>query len=143
MVEIVIVLLQNGADINAISDHGPHGSTTALKVAIMGSVSPISGSWSYNYEMIFALLEHGADANAGISGVGSDWAPEPNATRGWTPLFFAVARLSNPEVIIAMLEAGADARIRAYDGRKAIDFARENPNLTNTEALRRLEAASR
>jgi len=114
--EIIAVLLKYGANVNARDAN----NMTALRMAIN----------SNTLEVIAMLLKAGADANAGCV-----WS-------GMTPLMEAALRAS-PEVIIAMLEAGADANARDNDGRMAIDYARYNPNLANTDAFRRLEAASR
>jgi len=48
----------------------------------------------------------------------------------------------NPDVIIALLDAGADARIRNNVGETALDIARDNTYLANSEAFRRLYEAS-
>jgi ankyrin repeat protein len=48
----------------------------------------------------------------------------------------------NPEVILTLLNAGANPKIKDHDGYLAIDYAKANPNLNNTDALWKLNDAS-
>jgi len=73
-----------------------------------------------NPEVTELLLEFGADVNLGQSfDVG--------------PLFEAARYNSNPEVIRVLLDAGADPRATDFRGKKAIDYADENPALRGSE----------
>jgi ankyrin repeat protein len=56
---------------------------------------------------------------------------------------FAAKHTPIPETITFLLDRGADPQIRDQNYNRAIDYARENKNLANTEALKRLEEASR
>ena len=56
---------------------------------------------------------------------------------------WAAEHNSNLEVITTLLELGTDPKAKDKDGKRAIDYARENPKIKNTEALKKLEAASR
>jgi ankyrin repeat protein len=40
----------------------------------------------------------------------------------------------NPEIILALLTAGADAKLKTKDGKTAFDFAGKNGALVNTRA---------
>ena len=62
---------------------------------------------------------------------------------GWTPLIWAALFNPSPEIVAALLDAGADAKAKGAMGERAIDYARDNPALKDTEALKRLDAASR
>jgi len=53
-----------------------------------------------------------------------------------------VIRNPNPQVIIARLENGADAKIKYSYGMMAIDYAKDNKSLVNTVALRKLNDLS-
>ena len=46
---------------------------------------------------------------------------------------------SNPEVLMVLLEAGADAKAKNNAGKTALDYARENERLKGTWALKLLE----
>ena len=81
-------------------------------------------------KIITALISAGADVNA-------------KTNKGTTALMGAVLQKRNPEVITTLLELGADPKVKNGDGKMAIDYARENEKLENTEVLRRLEEASR
>jgi len=109
-------------------------------------------------------IKNGADVNTSFEGVPSlMWAagsnPDPEVIKALikagayvnvrntgesTPLMFAAMNPNaNPDVIIALLELGANPKAKDDSGRMAIDLARKNEKLKNTEALRRLEEASR
>lgn len=86
-------------------------------------------------EVIKALVKAGADVNAKSS-------LEP--LKGYTSLMFAVTNLSpNPDAIITLLELGADPKMKHDSGKMAIDYARCNFRLWNTDALKKLEEASK
>ena len=46
---------------------------------------------------------------------------------------------SNPEVLTALLDAGADAKAKNNEGKTALDYARMNEKLKDTGALKLLE----
>ncbi|MBL8271085.1 ankyrin repeat domain-containing protein [Steroidobacter sp.] len=90
------LLLQGGADVNAVDQDG---DTVLNKAARLGDV-----------ELVSLLLTSGAEANV------------LNKT-GRTPLMSA-ASLNFPECVTALLAAGADRRIAAADGKTALDIAK-------------------
>jgi ankyrin repeat protein len=47
----------------------------------------------------------------------------------------------NPEVIIALLESGEDAKARDKDGKSAFDWAQHNEKLKGTAAYQKLNEA--
>jgi hypothetical protein len=47
----------------------------------------------------------------------------------------------NPNVVIALLDAGADGKLRDPDGKTAFDHAQESGALRNTDAYWRLNDA--
>ena len=55
----------------------------------------------------------------------------------------ALMLADTPEAVCLLLDAGADATLKDSEGKRALDYARENEKLNGTEALRRLEEASR
>ena len=54
---------------------------------------------------------------------------------------FAARYGSNPEVITALLEAGADAKAKDQDGKTALDHAKENEKIYKTKAYWELNDA--
>jgi ankyrin repeat protein len=59
-----------------------------------------------------------------------------------TPLMIAAETNPEPLVVIAFLDAGADATLLDLAGQSAVDYALKNPALNGTEALARLKAAA-
>ena len=116
--EAITVLIKAGADVNAKSNDG----FTPLLTAAKDNKNP---------EVITILVEAEADVNA-------------KNKDGKTPLMLAADYNTNPEAIITtLLQHGADPRIKDNTGKMAIDYARNNEKLKNTEALRRLEEVSK
>ena len=62
---------------------------------------------------------------------------------GRTALMYAAQINDNPEVIAALLKAGADAKAKSGKGMTALDYAQKNVRLKGTDAYRQLEEASR
>jgi len=83
-----------------------------------------------NPAVITTLIKAGADVNE------RDYF-------GMTSLILAARHTTHPEVITTILKLGGDPKVKDNEGKMAIDYARENPRLQNTEALRQLEQASR
>ncbi|MCL2767363.1 MAG: ankyrin repeat domain-containing protein [Synergistaceae bacterium] len=75
------------------------------------------------------LLEAGAYINAVDS-------------QGMTPLMLASKCTKNPEMVELLLRYSADTTIKA-NGETAMDFARRNPKLKSSSALRNLETTTR
>jgi len=47
----------------------------------------------------------------------------------------------NPEVIIALLNAGADGKLKSSEGKTAFDYAKDNPKIKDTAAYWALNEA--
>jgi len=117
-IEVITILLKAGADVNA---KGEAGLTPLMKAVWMDT----------NPEVITTLYKAGADINA-------------RSENGITPLMWAAkSYYSNPEVIRTLLEFGANPKAKDNSGIMAIDYAKGNDKLKNTEAFRILERASR
>ena len=78
-----------------------------------------------------AAINNGADVNA------------RDAAGMNTPLMDAAENNPNPEVIILLLKAGADAKAKDKHGKTAFDYANDNQKLKGTAALKQLEEASK
>jgi ankyrin repeat protein len=113
---LVFMFTQAGADVNARDQYG----RTALMFAAANHSYP---------ESITALTQAGADVNSRTEG-------------GLTPLMFAANSNPNPEVIVTLLKAGADATLPNSEGKKALDYAKENSALKGTDAYWQLNDAS-
>jgi len=145
-------LYRAGADVNAKDDAGQ----TALMYAAVSSNNP---------DIINVLLKAGADINVKDSNERTALMlaarKNPNAKvvaalaqadgskineqgiRGWTALFWAAYSSENPEVIMTLINAGADPKINGNANELAVDYARRNKSLAGSEALKRLEELSK
>ena len=77
-------------------------------------------------EEITEALDYGIDINS-------------RNKNGITALMFA-ARFNTPEAVNVLLDAGADALAVSGKGFNALDYARKNDRLNDTDALKRLES---
>jgi len=116
--EVITALVKSGFDVNLQNENG---MTPLMDVV----------RYSSNPEVIKALVRVGADVNA-----------QGGFTRA-TSLMRAAKYNTNPEFITTLLELGADPKMKDYFGEMAIDYAKNNKALKNTEALRRLEELSK
>ncbi len=119
--EIISTLIKSGARVNAVDSRG----WSPLVYAASSITDP---------RVISLLLERGAAVNQVYTW---NWS-----SKGLTPLMFAAIRSRTPEIVDALLDEGADAKI-VVNGKKAIDYAKENEYLVGTPAFKRLETLSR
>lgn len=119
--EIISTLIKSGARVNAVDSRG----WSPLVYAASSITDP---------RVISLLLERGAAVNHVYTW---SWS-----SKGLTPLMFAAIRSRTPEIVDALLDEGADAKI-VVNGKKAIDYAKENEYLVGTPAFKRLETLSR
>ncbi len=116
--EVVKALIQAGSDLNARSKEGWFPLMCA---AIGGSSKNVS-----------TLLEAGADINA------------INELTGQTALMAAAtSAFSAPEKILLLLNAGARVDLQDKSGKTALDHARGNEGLQETDAMVALEEATK
>ena len=118
---VVSLLLEAGADVRASA--GFYGYTPLHQAAQSGTV-----------EVVRVLLEAGADANAWATGFNVDYG------WNWTPLHMASKSNPDPEIVVALLEAGADLGALGGAGLRApayspLHYAGANPNPAVAAAL--------
>ena len=130
--EIVRILLEAGADVNAVDS----GGYTALMEAVLNSNTP----------MVSLLLAHGADVHSrdslGMTAlmhaaqtspfaqiirnlVDAGANPDGRSHDGRTPLMYAAGNNANPAIVEALLDSPVDVDARAASGRTALSFASE------------------
>ena len=114
--EVVKLLLENGADVNAVSHSRVSyiPSNTALHAAIAGERS---------LEVIQLLLAHGAK-------------PTIMDSNGHTSLHVAAFHKDSTSIIGLLLEHGADVNAKSEDGVYAIDLAKEQGHTAVIAMLR-------
>ncbi len=105
-IDILVLLLESGADINAMVDGKP-----TLVYAV----------YEKKLDAVELLVEKGADVNAS----GSD---------GWTPLMEAVDG-DSPALVQLLLDLGADQALQNNDGETALDYAQRTNSDAMIEVL--------
>jgi ankyrin repeat protein len=115
--EVIATLLKAGADVNA-------------KGMGLGSALMYAAMYNQNVEVFATLLKAGADIEA-------------KDMYSLTVLMHAAKLNRNPDVITTILNAGADGKMKDDEGKTAFDYGKGNEKLKGTEALRRLEEASK
>lgn len=127
----VRALLDAGADPNA--SWAAHGDRLPLEVAIESDKFRY-GRLKHRAEIVQALLDRGADPNA-------RWCPFESRHRvaiGWTPCVTAggvtplmmAAAWDQLDVVVLLLQAGADPDLEDWYGTSAIDRARSQAVMT-------------
>lgn len=107
---VVTTLIRNGGDVNARDGQG----RSVLMLSAMRNPHPA---------VIFALIKSGAKVNARTPDTGQ------------TALFFAVRYNSNPDVVLTLLQNGADQDIEDVFHKKAADYIDRNPKIKESEAV--------
>jgi ankyrin repeat protein len=145
--DVMTLLLESGADISARDGE----TLSALMHAARYNANP---------DAISLLIESGAEINATtragrstetrllekspvLAKALADIGQEIDRDKGGVTALMLAARYNrNSEVINALLDNSADARIKDNEGRRAIDYAAQNKNLDDTDALSRLKKLS-
>ena len=115
-VVVVETLLSLGA---RVSDRAEFG-VTPLMLAAGRNVNPY---------VTLTLLENGAGIN-------------DRSAEGLTPLMFAAAFNPNPEIVDVLIDCEAKITLADKDGNTALDYAKKNPELYETETYWRLNNLS-
>jgi uncharacterized protein len=118
--EVVTILLRAGADMEARDS--AYGCTALMWAAI----------FNRNPDVVTTLLKAGADINA------------RSTSEGMTALLWTARQGADPAgMIMVLLKAGADAKVKDKVGKIAFDYARLSYELQGTDALKQLEEASK
>ena len=60
---------------------------------------------------------------------------------GMTALMYAGENNQNPKIVLTLLRAGADAKVKDKKGKTAFDYLKENSDLKDSDAYRALFAS--
>ncbi|MGO9309038.1 MAG: ankyrin repeat domain-containing protein [Spirochaetia bacterium] len=149
--EVVTILLNAGANVKA----RPNRDATALLLAARYNPNPevitrllkaganpqdvnmlgqtalmVAARYNPNPQVIMVLMNAGANVKAS------------DETYHMTALMYAAEFSTNPGTVEALLKAGADAMARDDEEKTALDYARDNAKLKDTDAYRQLQEAS-
>ena len=141
--------IENGANVNARSEHERTplmlvaGDSSKLEVIItlINAGADVSRRDEYGWTPLMQAASHNSNPEAITIIVKAGAYINANDNAGFTPLMLAAGYNTNPEVITTLLELGADPKLSNKSGRTAIEYARRNRNLRNTDALKKLEDA--
>ena len=121
--EVVRLLLDAGANVNVYTQAQTDvavGTPSHIQTEYIEG-TPLHIAIECNkIEAITALLDAGANVNAPSGG-------------NITPLHLAAQYSKNSQIILTLLEAGADGTLRDADGKTAFDFAKENAYIKDTD----------
>ncbi len=106
---LINTLIENGADVNARDEQG----RSVLMLAAMHNPLP---------DVTYTLIKNGAKVNARTPDTGQ------------TALFFAVQYSTNPEIVILLLNKGADQNIKDVFSKTAYDYIDRNPKIKGSNA---------
>ena len=120
--EVVRLLLQHGADVNAVCAEAL--DTAKNGPMALGFLTPLLNAAPYgNYEAVELLVNAGANVN-------------PKDVRGMTPLALSfTSDRPDPRIVRLLLAKGADPNIHGKDGQIALDWANKFQNPEMLEAL--------
>jgi ankyrin repeat protein len=155
--EIVTLLLEKGAEVNARDNEGwtplmyaaKHSSTPEIVTLLLEKGAEVN-AWNNDLKPFMYLDEAGRQTCRGrFPGWSPGWSEENSplakggvlaltSARGFTPLMIAAAASTAPEIVTLLLEKGASALARDYDGYQAIDYAKGNENLKGTAVYQQL-----
>ena len=114
-IDVATWLLEMGADINA----GSRSGTTSLHTL----ASPMESTAASPREWLDFFLSYGADLDV-------------QNEMGHTPLIYAALSDKRHDVLVALVEAGADYNIGDNEGNAPLSHARQHGQKKNTEYLR-------
>ena len=148
--DVISILFENGADVNAKDENGKRAIDHASENASLKKTdaylqlfeaSNTGASIAMSDEDFLELCELGTaqEIEAAIKEVDNI---NVRGEYGETALMVAARFNSNPEAISVLLENDADVNVRDEDGKRAIDYASENENLKGTNAYEELSKAS-
>ena len=112
-IEVVKLLAAQFPDLNATNDEG----WSPLIIACYKNSNPEIISW---------LIQQGANI-------------ESTNAQGMTPLMVAACCNPNPAILQRLLERGANPKARCNKSKTALDYARDNKSLKNSQAIQVLE----
>jgi ankyrin repeat protein len=134
--EMILFLLEQGADINAVSNNGETalvragGDLSTVEVLLEKGADVelgaplIRASDSGQLDTVKVLLKHGANPNAELPG-------------GGTALIAAAVQSGSKDIVEALIAAGADVSHKNKQGKTAEMLALENNHADLAEMLRR------
>jgi ankyrin repeat protein len=112
-VEVVNLLLNSGADVNASKGSGKWVGHTALMSAVQVKIPQVSGE--KEIEIVRMLLDKGADVNARQKGNESEYSDNGDET-----VLMLACRNDNLEIVKLLVSRGADINTKTEDGNNAL-----------------------
>ena len=111
--------------------------------AVIGAGENVNAADVYGQTVLMYAAAGNQDPNVHATLVARGAEVDARSLARWTALMYAARDNPNPEVVLRLLELGADPQLVNGDGQTALDLARGNPALQDTDVLNRLEVLTR
>ena len=147
--EVIVALIEAGAPVNVFDNLGHHPLGASVRynqkaemIALLYKAGAFLSEENVNENLLLKAARFNTDPDVFSLLVERGYDINATTPHGQTPLMKAALYTTNPHVIIRLLALGADPRAADETGMTAVDYARHNKDLKNTEVYWKLNEAA-